>query len=536
MGRPAAAGMATVIFAAIGILAAAGLLSLTFSQGVVMSVGFGLLVALIFWAMSSTGVAFYALLASALLEALYKGLVPSMLTMLIKDVFLLILIMRLVMVAQRTRDYSWLKQSFSTPALLLFIYCTALMFTPNTNSLLLALAGLRVWMLWMPVFFPVYYYFRSRATVMKFLTVVLAINLPVSIYGIIQGNIGYEHTKVIPGFYAVTKWYQSDVHEPAGDEQELGGSEAIDREFNPIMSVRACAIHISPGTFGSMSCILVLLSMGMAICVTRPSARFWCIVSALAAIGGMLASGSRAPVFGLAGGLIALILLSPRRAGMIAAVLLVGMLGIFVLKDVTGAGAERLQKRLSVSDAIERTMYPFRVGFESVMERPFGTGIATGVGIGRVFYGSDLKSAEGYRWVENEFGRALIELGAIGTFFWVLMLSRVMMESIRTAMRMASTDLSGLSAAVVAAMVSVVVQLGVGSALYNAHPGLYFWIFAAAIVRLGEFAVQERKQAEQDAAMRPPEQPEPAPALPEAVGYRSIRYRPGKNYPLRPQR
>lgn len=536
MGRPAAAGMATVVFAAIGIFAAAGLLSLTFSQGVVMSLGFGLFVALVLWAMSSTGVAFYALLASALLEALYKGLVPSMLTMLIKDVFLLILIMRLVMVAQRTRDYSWLKQSFSTPALLLFIYCTALMFTPNTNSLLLALAGLRVWMLWMPVFFPVYYYFRSRATVMKFLTVVLAINLPVSIYGIIQGNIGYEHTKVIPGFYAVTKWYQSDVHEPAGDEQELGGSEAIDREFNPIMSVRACAIHISPGTFGSMSCILVLLSMGMAICVTRPSARFWCIVSALAAIGGMLASGSRAPVFGLAGGLIALILLSPRRAGMIAAVLLVGMLGIFVLKDVTGAGAERLQKRLSVSDAIERTMYPFRIGFESALERPFGTGIATGVGVGRVFYGSKLKSAEDYRWVENEFGRALIELGIIGTFFWVLMLCRVMMQSFRAARYVLPTGWGGLSAAIVAAMVSIVIQLGVGSALYNAHPGLYFWIFAAAIVRLGEFAAKEQRQAGQDAATRPPQPPEPAPELPEAVGYRSIRYRPGKSYPLRPHR
>ncbi|MEN6304427.1 MAG: O-antigen ligase family protein [Armatimonadia bacterium] len=536
MGRPAAAGMATIIFGAIAIAAAGGLLSLTLSQGVVMSLAFGLFVALVFWAMSSTGAAFYVLLASALLEALYKGLVPNLLTLLIKDIFLLILVMRLVMSSQRTRDYSWLKQSFSTPALLLLLYCLAMMFSPTTRSMLLAVAGLRVWMLWMPAFFPVYYYFRDRRTVMKFFVVILAVNLPVSIYGIVQGNIGYEHTKVIPGFYAVTKWYQSDVQQPAEGEEGVVGTEAIDREFNPIMNVRACSIHISPGTFGSMSCLLVLLSMGMAMSTTRSTTRFWCIVSALAAVGGMLASGSRAPVFGLAGGLVVLIMLSPRRAGMIASVLLVGMLGIFLLKDVTGAGADRLQKRLSVADAIERSTYPFKIGFQSALERPFGSGIATGVGIGRVFYGSDLKSAEGYRWVENEFGRALIELGLIGTFFWVLMLSRIMMQCIRTARYMEPTPLGGLSAAVVAAMASVMVQLSVGSALYNAHPGLYFWIFAAAVLRLGEFARQDQKQAEQEAATRPPEQPEPDETLPEAVGYRSIRYRPGRDYPLRPHR
>lgn len=528
--------MTSIILGIVGIVAAAGLLSLTFSQGVALSLAFGVFVTIVFWAMSNSAVAFYALLFSALFEALYKGMMPSLLTLLIKDIFLLILLLRLVTVSQRTRDYSWLKQSFSTPALLLFLYCIALMFSPTTRSMLLAIAGLRVWMLWMPAFFPVYHYFRDRRTIMKFLAVIMAINVPVSIYGIIQGNIGYEHTRIIPGFYEITKWYQSDVKLPEAEGQELGGSEAIDREFNPIMSVRACSIHLSPGTFGSMSALLVLLSMGMAIAAKRSRMRLWCVIAALAAVGGMLASGSRAPVFGLAGGLVTLIWLSPRRAGLLAGFLLVCMVGIFLLKDITGAGAARLEKRLSFVDAVARSSYPLRIGFEAALDRPFGGGIASGVGVGRLFYGSNLKSAEGYRWVENEFGRAFTELGFIGTFFWVFMLFRVMMQCIRVTRAMGPTPEGGLCAALVGGMATIMVQLSVGSALYTAHPGLYFWVFAVVVIRLGDIVTQERKQEEQDAAAPQAEEPQASPPLPEAVGYRSIRYRPGKGYPLPPRR
>lgn len=526
MSRQTTAAVVPAALAIMAVIASAALLNITFAQGPAVSVAFGIFVGLLLWSLSDTQVTFYCLILAALGEALYKGMVPSLFTLLIKDIFLMILVLRLLWASQRNGDYRWLHQPFTSYAVLLTLYCIALMSSPTTNSMLLALAGLRTWILWMPLFYPAYVYFRDRKTIMRFLMVLMAVHLPISIYGIVQGNIGYEHTKIIPGFYNITKFYQSDIPVAAAGEDappEATGADALDRGSRPIMNVRACSIHISPGAFGGMSALLVLFSIGMAFAADKRSHRMWALISALAAAGGMLASGSRAPVFGLAGGLVALVVLTPRKAGLIAGLILVAMASIFVLKDITGGGATRLEKRLSIVGALARTSYPFKIGFQAGLDHPFGSGIATGVGAGRVFYNSPLRSAEGYRWVENEFGRALTELGFVGTFFWLMMLYQTMAQCVRVIRQLGGSPDANVCAAMFGGMMTVFVQLSVGSALYGAHPGLYFWLLAAGIIRLGELAAEQRKAEAGEAPAKAE-----APALPEAVGYRSVRFR-GRN-------
>lgn len=459
------------------------------SKGLVLAIGLALFVMMLLYSFTSSAGALFCLMIAAYFEGLYKGMSASMFTLLIKDFFLAIALLRLLFISQRQRSYRWLQQPFITAAVVFVIYCSALMFAPSTRSVIMALAGFRAWILWMPLFFPVYAYFTNKQTIIRFLTIMLLMQLPANIYGIVQGNIGYEHTRVIPGFYEITKWYHIDaeLNGTSGHSEDAGDS--FESGFKPIMAVRACSIDVSPGIFGSMCVITIMLALGLLAYTTSGSMRLWCLLSALAGAGGLLASGSRAPMVGLIVGICVMIAVSRRRAAAIAGLLIIILAAGFVLKDITGSGAVRLRRKLTISGAIERSLEPMKVGWESGMEHPFGNGIATGIGVGRIFYGAGLKAAEGSSFIENEFGRALSELGVVGASLWLTLIVGALWYALRGMRGLGVTREAELCAGLVGMMATVFIQLGVGSALY-AQPGMFYWIAVAAILRLAQFKDQ----------------------------------------------
>lgn len=519
------------ILAVVGALA---VLVIFMTQGLAMAVAFAIMATAVVWSFSSEAGGIYSLILAALAEGIYKSLSPSFITMLVKDIILVIMLLRLLWVSQRGKDFSWLRQPFTAAAVCFTAYCVALMFAPSTRSILLAFAGLRAWLLWMPAYFPFYAYFSDLGRITRFIRVLTFIMLPVSIYGIVQGNIGYDHMRVLPRFYSISQFYQSDFDPNAQNPGDEAGSTGFDSSFNPIMNVRACSIHISPGSFGAMCALLLLVSIGFVAYTRSPSLRIWGIIAAMAAAGGLLASGSRAPMMGLVGGLIAMILVARRRAALVGMLVLVGLVSVFFLRDITGGGAIRLENRLSLPLVVERAMFPLRVGFQQGMDHPFGNGIATGIGMGRVFYGAGLRTAEGVRWVENEFGRALGELGFFGTGVWLFMIVGILVHCVHAIRRMGSTREGMLAAGMFGGIITVFVQLNVGSALYGAHGGLYYWILAAAIMRMADHVVarENAAQGEEPEAGEPCDEAPPGPPpfqWRQPGGFRS----PGS--PLRPQ-
>lgn len=485
--------LAMPIFFVIAVMVAVGLFVMVTSKGLVLAMAFGIFVAMLMCAMASAEAGLMCLLVAAYFEGLYKGVSASLFTLLIKDFFIAIALLRLFFVSQRQRNFQWLQQPFTMAAVVFVIYCTALMFAPSTRSMLLALAGFRAWILWMPVYFPAYALFGSKRIIIKFLTIVMLMQLPVNIYGIIQGNIGYEHTRIIPGFYENAKWFRIGPEEagPAGTGKGTseGTSESFDSNFKPIMAVRACSIGISPGTFGAMCAVTILLALGLLVYTASVPMRLWCLITALSGAGGLLASGSRAPMVGLAVGVLAMVALSRRRVAAIGVLLVIVLGTVFVLKDISGGGVDRLRSKLSVAGAIERAMEPMKVGWESGMNHPFGNGIATGIGMGRVFYGAGLKTAEGSSFIENEFGRAMSELGIVGASAWFIMICSLLCYCIRAIRSLGNSPEAALCAALLGLMVTVFTQLAVGSALYS-QPGMFFWIIGAAILRLGQLKDQ----------------------------------------------
>ena len=498
MNRPGRFLNAPITFL-VAVFIAGGMFMVAVTQGLAMASAFVFLASALLWSFNSDAGGIYCLILAALFEGIYKAMSPNMLTMLVKDFFLGILLLRLFWVSQRQRDFRWLHQPFTSAAVCFTAYCVALMFSPTTRSILLALAGLRAWILWMPAYFPFYHYFTSLERISRFVRVLILIMLPVSVYGIIQGNIGYAHTRILPNFYAQAQFYQSD-YTPEVVQSEDEANAGFEASFKPIMNVRACSIHLSPGTFGAVCAFLMLVSLGYAGYVRSSSGRVWAVASGVAAAGGLLASGSRAPMMGLAFGLLAMLLVARRRTILIAGFIIIALVSVFYLRDVTGGGALRLENRLSVPIAMERALMPMARGLEEGIRHPFGLGIATGTGMGRVFYKSDLKQAEGTQWVENEFGRALTELGFVGASLWLLMIVGILWQCVRAIRQLGSTREGVLAAGLFGAMMSVFAQLSVGSALYGANSGLYYWIFAAMIVRMAEHLTVAHRQGQEEEA------------------------------------
>lgn len=470
------------------------------SAGVVLAMALGLFLVMIVAALVSSEAGLYALVLVATTEALYKGAAPSMFTMLVKDLFMWLMLLRLFWVSQRGRDYRWLHQPLTMPAVMFTCYCVAMMFAPSTRSILLAVAGLRVWVLWMPLYYPIYQMLSSRGRLVAFSTFLVFLQLPICVYGIVQGNIGYEHTRAIPGFYELTAFYRAGVAPADEDEvtdpdaapsprsnQDDSGVESFERGFKPIMAVRACAIYTSPGYFGTMAVLSALLGLGYLGWTRNNLLRLVAVATALAGLGGLLASGSRGPMVGLLFGLGVMTLISRRRAVIAVGISIMLLAGVYILRDVAGAGAKRIERSLNVATAIERSLGPLSKGINLALRRPLGNGIATGIGAGRLVYSGelDLEGAKGTRFIENELGRSLAEVGFPGALLWLWMVSTPLRMAFSSLRKMGDRRDAVLATGLLGLMVALFVQLAVGSALYGGA-GMYYYIFAAMVSRLSE--------------------------------------------------
>ena len=145
-------------------------------------------------------------------------------------------------------------------------------------------------------------------------------------------------------------------------------------------------------------------------------------------------------------------------------------------------------------DSFNRTYLPMRMAVRYARDHPLGSGVAAGHAAGRILWG-EFKGRTGQTedipWSENEWGRALIELGVPGVILYAWLVFSVLRAMYRAYQQCKTVEYRWLAAGLLSACLGVVGRLAVGAALYTWPEGILFWIFAAMCMRLPEMEAEE---------------------------------------------
>ncbi len=477
--------------------AASGFIVFAATQQIIAGLGAAVAGGMIVGTLASAEVGIYAVLAASFFDGLFKGMSPGWHSLLAKDVFLALTIARWLWDGMMGyHKFRSLRSLVALPAFLFIVYCGAQMFNTETASLRAALAGFRTWVLWIPLFFVAYDSLRRPTQVRRFILVVALLTLITSAYGIVQFRIGFGHLeKLGPGF---------------GFYVRFGGGE----------HVRATSTLVNPGVFGAAAVLSALICLGGIGFIQRPQwlRSFLAIVAAVSIIG-MASSGSRAPLLALLVAGLAFIVLvrKPQLVILIAVVglIMMGLAGEFA-PDVF---AQRYTaERLGGKEIIGRVSMPFIKALTIVTRTPLGTGVASGVGVGR---GAGLvaepvrvrQTAAGM--IENEYGRALRELGIPGGLLFVFLLYRVLRGALTSYSSLIFARDRWMAGGLIGVLISVLAELMVGSVLYLAPSGPFFYLAGGLCERLAIMEGLSPSAAQQEAGLEAAMRQTSAPLKPQ---------------------
>ncbi|HEY3398604.1 MAG TPA: O-antigen ligase family protein [Armatimonadota bacterium] len=420
-------------------------------------------------------------MALCFFDGFIKAADPSRVSLFAKDVFLAIALLRWGYQNLRRRRWPSFALPFTVPMVLFVAYCGAEMFNTTTADPRVALAGVRTWIIWLPCAFLFYDYVVSRAQLQRLLVLVVGLGLLTGIYGIVQFRVGYGH---LQGLGAGFAYYTTHFNVLGTD------------------TVRAVSTFVSPGTFGAAMGSVVMLGTGAAAYLQRVPLKIFSGVTAAIALVGLGASASRAPLIGLvAGGFVLLVV--ARKPRLLALVIGIGFVFVVLVGSFAGgAFARRYNRELINSDTItSRFAIPLQHVWVSMLDEPLGVGVATGMGIGRsdadrTAYApaasSELQASdEASGMVENEYARALRELGIPGALLFIWLIFKALQTFVRSYRRVRTTDYRILVGACLGLAVSIVLQLAVGSVLYLVPSGILFWGMAALCWKLPELEARE---------------------------------------------
>lgn len=445
-------------------------------------------------ALASAETAFYALVAVSCVDGFLKSAVPSAISVVLKDIFLALALGHWLWGFALGHPRPSTATPVALPALLFVLYCIAQMFNSENMSWILALAGLRSWIIWIPVFFIVYDTMYTRRQLDRLILIIAVLSAATAIYGVVQTKIGFGHLyNISPNFSFYRVFMQGEA-------------------------VRAPSTYVNPGTAGEAMGFAAVACGGAALAAVFSVRQLILAAGGVLSAIGMLATASRAPMLGAMTALTTATLLS-RAPRLVIGLMLVAVVGAWQAGRHVGPQAfDRYQHgMLSRETIVARVRTPLENALVMLARYPLGTGIASGVGTGRALHYVDQpvavkETVSGF--VENEFGRAMKELGLPGFALFMWMLWRVISLGVRGTLRCRGRD-RVLAAALMSAAIGVAMQLWVGSALYLAPGGIYFWMACALAARMPEHA-----EAEQAAAVpeRTPEQVDQWRRLQQRVG------------------
>ena len=435
-------------------------------------------------ALASLELGLMALILIASTDGFLKGFSPGWHTQLLKDYLIALCLLRWAWLSVLGNRRQSLRHPLSLPILVFGGWVAVQLVNARAGSFVVGLAGLRMWTIWLPIFFIAYDTIVSRQQFERIVLFVIALFVPLSIYGITQYYIGLDHLyKLGPGFNVHRYQYY------AGAQQN---------------ELRPPSTMVSPHAFAGGLTTVALMAVGAGIYFSKNRVIQVVTLAAVPLMGvALMITAVRNAAASAVIGVVALLAVI-RRADLAVIAVILGAIAITQVDSITGGEANR--RLMSVIEDREYTKnrilgrWNFAVQF--ALEHPLGSGIATGMGTGRLSnFGRELVNPEGRSVaVENEYGRSLTELGIPGFLFFVWLLfsiTRNNYKSYRGALHLRDR---WLLAGIFASCFSMLARLLTGPALYGWPEAPLFWIFVAMAARMPEI---ERDEEMRDSAPKP---------------------------------
>ena len=377
---------------------------------------YALIAAIMALTSSMAGLAMLVLVAS--IDGISKGVLPGWFTLLFKDVILWLLIFRWA--ANRMKGNK--SEAAKLPTMYVLIVFVLWVFVEaanvTTRSPLIALAGLRSWLGWFPVFILAYDDVKTRREILiLFVTVVIGA-AGTGLYGAIQQHIGYGH------LVAISKNFQYT--------ERLGISGGVSRAMSTLPH---------PGMFGHYMATMIPMALAMVMApVVKPRVRLICLVAALCITAGAVASGGRLAAATLMASTFVMLLATRQAKTLIVGGVLIALMAVVISLVAAPESVGRMSTVMSGQGTLARMLTPMSRGWQVALENPFGVGIATGFAFGRaaaLLGGSAGLGGEGGSleldraargMVEGEFGRAFKELGFPGGFLLIFLVVHLIIK------------------------------------------------------------------------------------------------------------
>jgi hypothetical protein len=447
-------GMATVLFVAVGAIGTAA-------------------------ALTSLELGLMALIFVAATDGFLKGISPGWHTQLMKDYLLALCLLRwawLSVLGNRRRS---VRHSLSLPIVFFAGWVVVELFNARPGSFVVGLAGLRMWTIWLPVFFIAYDTIQSRTQINRIVLFLILLFIPMSAYGIVQYYIGLDHLfRLGPGF---------DVYRL----EYYHGSQKF--EWRPPSTT------VQPHNFAAGLATVGLMAIGAAFYFGRHRVLQAVIIASVPLMAGaLMITAVRTAAGSAVVGIIALLLVI-RRVDLAVVAIVLSAIAVPHVTVLTEREAN--MRLLSIVEDIEytrsRVFDPLKYAAGYALEHPLGSGIASGWGTGRLtdLQFESLRPEERSIAVENEYGRSMSELGIPGfvLFMWVLIaVTRSNLLAYRTATQRRDR---WLLAGIFAACFGMLARLMTGPALYTWPEAPMFWILVAIAARLPEIERDEEMRA-----------------------------------------
>jgi len=466
----------TAVALGLALAASAALAALTVTYSISFALIAGAAAAATVGTLASIEIGILTIILVACFDGLLKGISPGWHTQFLKDYFLAVCLMRwiwLSVLGSRRRSV----RHPMMPALFLFVaWCAIQMFNTRNYSLLLTLAGFRAWVIWIPLFALTYDYLQHRRQVDRLVLFIIFLLIPIGIYTVVQYNIGYEHlTRLGPGFSHYKRFSYT--------------TEEWTSEMRP------AATMVQPHNLAAAMSCAILLATGAIVYL---SGRKFSQVTAVGGIAiytvAMLMTGGRTAVAGTAVGIVVLLLLTRglRVAVLVAAVFMIAA------TQVGGITQARALERIALlvtkrKQAMVRVILPIRNAVRYAGTHFLGSGVAAGTGAGRLIWRISGVGDRPQRlpWTENDFARALMELGVPGLLLHLWMLYSVIRALLAAYRKLQQPRDRWLATGMLAACAGVLTRLLAGPALYTWPQAIFFWIFVGVVLRLPAIEASE---------------------------------------------